>query len=66
MGIWMFLTIRVTEKYPCLLSSDDSTETFRVPDKKTGNIIEKTYKPKLNKLHLLSTVRINICNIQYL
>lgn len=62
----MFLNISVTGKYPCFLSSNDSTETFKVPDKKTGNIIGEIYKPKLNKLHLLSTVRINICNIQYL
>jgi len=48
------------------LNPNDSTETFKVLDNKTGNIIEKTYKPKLNKLHLLSTVRINIRNIRYL
>lgn len=62
----MFLNISVTGKYPCFLSSNDSTESFKVPDNKTGNIIGKIYNSKLNKLHLLTTVKINILNIQYL
>jgi len=46
MGIWLFLNISITGKYPCFLSSDDSTETFKVPDKKTGSIIGQIHKSK--------------------